>query len=92
MFDKFDFQLLDGSFTAEEARTILFALINSKINFHELEALSIREYHKGDSSHAEKRVAQLKAMAKDLSRYLDYAQKNKFKLQLKSDVIVKLEG
>jgi hypothetical protein len=58
-------KLIDGLFTPEEAKSMLFALITSKINFHQIEKFTIQEKTSGDVSHSVKRIQELKALHRD---------------------------
>lgn len=40
MEKEYQFKLIEGQFSPSEAETVLLALINSKINFHNLETFS----------------------------------------------------
>ncbi len=53
-------QLVDGKFSPGEASHVINSLINEKINFHKLQALSWYERnHDADTSHSEKRQKEL---------------------------------
>lgn len=39
MHPKLEYKLIDGTFAADNARTVLHALVNSKIGYHRLEKL-----------------------------------------------------
>ena len=43
-----DVKLIEGTFTAAEARDLISALIDQKINFHKVQRLSIWEGNEGD--------------------------------------------
>ena len=54
-------RLIDGTFTAEEAREILLNLFNYKINFHELKNFSSWERNGMSHPHSSVRLPELKA-------------------------------
>lgn len=89
MENNHNFKLVDGQFDSTEAGKILFTLINSKINYHNLQAFSIRERFSGDVSHLNKRVEALKNVCEDLKEILDYAEKNR--MELKIDGVINIE-
>jgi hypothetical protein len=53
-------RLIDGTFTADEARDILVNLFNYKINFHELKNFSSWERHGLNHPHSAVRLPELK--------------------------------
>lgn len=84
------FKLIDGQFTSSEARSILFALVNSKINFHSMESFGIRERTSGDSSFHEKRIKELAQTNIDMKKMLDYAERNMLQLRIDGFLEIKL--
>ena len=82
MENNYNFKLVDGQFDSKEAASVLFSLINSKMNYHNLQAFSIRERFSGDVSHLNKRVEALKNVSEDLKELLDYAGKNRMELKI----------
>ena len=89
MENNHNFKLIEGQFDSTEAGKILFALLNSKINYHNLQAFSIREKYSGDISYLNKRVEALKAVCEELREVLEYADKND--MELKIDSIINIE-
>ncbi len=53
-------KLIDNKYNQEEARDLLMALINDKIKFLQLKIFSIHERFGTDTTHLEKRIAELK--------------------------------
>lgn len=53
------FKLVEGTFKKDDARRILLSLINSKINFHSLEAFRRRETGTENSFVSENRLKEL---------------------------------
>ncbi|MBA3681627.1 MAG: hypothetical protein H0W73_10760 [Bacteroidetes bacterium] len=84
------FKLIDGQFTSSEARSVLFALVNSKINFHSMESFGIRERTSGDTSFHEKRIKELAQTNIDMKNILDYAEENKLQLRIDGPIEIKL--
>jgi hypothetical protein len=84
-----NFKLIDGEFSPSEAKNVLFALVNSKINFHAMESFGITERTSGDTSFHENRIMQLTQTNKDIRELMAYANENN--LRLKIDGIVKIK-
>ena len=66
MDTKHNLKLIDGKFTPSEARKVILDLIGTKINFHTMEAFSIKERFNGDVSYSEQRIAELKEARRHL--------------------------
>ena len=66
-------KLIDGTFTAAEAKTVLFSLVESKIRYHQMEMFSNHERFGRDVNHSEKRIQQLLELRNDLQIALDKA-------------------
>ena len=83
-------KLIEGNFTAPEAGKFLFALLNSKINYHTLEIFSAKEraMH-SDTKHNEKRIEELKAAKEALKKIILSAEQKNQKLSVNS--IIKIE-
>ena len=86
---KNDFTLIDGKFNPEGAAKVLFALVNSKINYHNLEAFSNHERHGSDVTKAEKRIKELQIMNRKIKRAIDYAIKNNKELEVNGKINIK---
>lgn len=90
MKNKEKFKLIQGNFTSEEAKNMLYDLIASKIQFHNREAFSIQVRTNGDTSHSTKRVEELKATQHSIEQILDYAIENDLKLEINADIEISL--
>lgn len=88
MKNKQDFKLIDGQFAPSEAKNILFALINSKINFHSLESFGITVRSNGDVSAHEKRIKELRATNVDMNTLIDLAEKTKMEVRVNSMITI----
>ena len=84
MDNKHSLKLIDGTFTPSEARKVMFDLINSKINYHNMEAFSIKERFNGDTSYCEKRIKQLKETRRCLEEIINYTLEERVKLRVTS--------
>lgn len=61
----YQFQLIDGTFTPDQARQVLGAMVQSKIDYHTLEKHSEGE-RSGMTHHSEERLRSLRALAAEL--------------------------
>lgn len=89
MKSKNDYTLIEGQFQPEGAAKVLFALVNSKINYHNLEAFSNHERHGSDITKAEKRIKELQTMNRKIKRAIDYAIKNNKELEVNGRINIK---
>lgn len=83
-------QLINGLFTPEEAKQLLFSLINSKIQFHQTEKFAIREKTSGDVSHSEKRISELKALYREMEVIVSKASDTSKRLKIESNITFEL--
>ena len=84
-------KLIEGNFTAPEAGKFLFALLNSKINYHSLEIFSAKERAShSDTKHNEKRIEELKAAEESLKKIIASAEQKNQKLSVNSIIEIKL--
>jgi hypothetical protein len=83
-------KLIDGKFTPPEARRVILDLIGSKINFHAVEAFSIRERFNGDVSYSEKRIKELKEARTSLEAIINHALSKGLILKVKSLIEITL--
>lgn len=79
-------KLIEGTFEPHDAAKVLFPLINSKINYHNLELFSA-EIRSGNSlEKSEKRVAYLKKSVSELHELIKNAAKDGCDFQLDCDI------
>ena len=88
MAKNYNFKLINGTFTASESAKILFDLISSKIQFHNIENFSSQERFGKDASHSQKRIHALRKVQGSLKKIFDAAEKKD--LQLKIEGAVKI--
>ena len=81
-----NFKLIDGTFEPEEARNILISLVNTKINFHSMEAFGIAIRSSGDTSFHDKRISELTQMNLDLKELLEEARLAGMDVKLSGDI------
>lgn len=86
---KNDYTLINGTFKPEGAAKVLFALINSKINYHNLEAFSNRERFGSDITRAEKRIKELQVMNRQIKSAIDYAIKHNKEIEVNGIINIK---
>ncbi|HRJ71719.1 MAG TPA: hypothetical protein PLS03_05810, partial [Terrimicrobiaceae bacterium] len=67
MKDTHRFQLIDGTFPPGDACRILLSLVDRKMDYHRVEKFSNEERFGRDSSHSEKRLAELGRLKEALS-------------------------
>lgn len=65
-----EFKLIDSSYTADEAREILLAIINSKIQFHQLKTFSHDIRFGCPDEHSEKRIKELEETRRAITQLL----------------------
>ena len=78
-------KLIAGKFSPPEARKVILDLIRSKINYHNLEAFSIKErYDNGDVSYSEQRIEELKEAGRHLEAIVNNASEKGVNLKVES--------
>ena len=82
--------LMNGNYSSDEAREILFNLFSNKINFHQMKNFSSQERLGKESKTALKRIAQLKKSMLLASKILDKAKKNNETLEILSEIKITL--
>lgn len=83
-------KLIDGTFTSSEAGKVLFDLISSKINYHAMQAFSIKERFGGDVSFSEKRIEDLKETRRRLEEIINRASEKGLNLKVESFIEITL--
>lgn len=77
-----DFKLVKGTFNPEEAKEVLFKLINSKIKFHQLNAFSLSERNALSEIHTQDRITELQVVRDQLDSFISVAEKENKTLQI----------
>lgn len=84
--EKKEFNLIEGSFSVDEAKEILTTLINDKIKFHDLKIFSQEErFGKADPENAA-RKKQLIQTKEEVMKYLDQLTTSDKKLRIHSNI------
>ena len=86
-----NYKLVEGQFSPSDATNILFALFNSKINFHQLESFRIQErnFKNRDNIKHEERVEELKEAYKVLKALINEASDENMDLEIHGTIILK---
>ena len=86
-----NYKLVEGQFSPSDATNILFALFNSKINFHQLESFRIQEknFKNRDSIKHEERVEELKEAYKFFKTLINEASDENMDLEIHGTIILK---
>lgn len=77
----YQFQIIDGIFTPDQARQVLGAMVQSKIDYHTLEKHSEGE-RSGMTHHSEDRLQSLRALAAELKALFESANTSGAKLKV----------
>lgn len=91
MKNSFTIKLVEGNFQPNEAGKVLFSLINSKINYHNLEIFSGQERSDGNVEHSQRRVDYLKTTSDDLSDYIKEAIQNQYNFEIVGNIEIILK-
>jgi hypothetical protein len=83
--------LVKGTFTPSEAREIIFQLLDSKINFHNLKNLSSRERFGRPDVDSEQRLEQLKESRKEAEALILSSTAEKKSVTIKSAIELTVE-
>jgi len=86
MKKNYDFKLIHGTFSASESAKILFDLISSKIQFHNMENFSSQERFGKDAPHSQKRIQALRKVQGSLKKIFDAAEKKDLQLKIEGSV------
>lgn len=79
-------KLIDGTYTAKEAAEIMFAVLDDKIKFHNIQIAHYMETKKGDIEHSRQRLAELKAERARISSIIKEAEESQSPLRLSSHI------
>lgn len=84
-------KLIDGVFSPQAAEKVLTTLINSKINYHNLEDFSNHIRFNKDIAHSKKRIAELNEEKEKIKNLLEYATANSLDVVVNSLVEISLK-
>lgn len=87
-YKKVKLSLIDGDFTAEEAREVIMHLFLTKVQFHELKNFSsLERYGKPDET-AQKRIPRLRKEMEKLEKMLAGHGSDSGKIAVRSEIIL----
>ena len=86
----YNYKLIDGEFSPSEAKKILMDLINTKINYHNLDGFSNHIRFNAAISHHENRVEQLSQTRESIKILTELAANYNLKLKISSEIIIEL--
>jgi flagellar biosynthesis component FlhA len=73
MENAYEFKLVQGDFSPAEAEKVLLSLLQNKISYHNMEALSTQIRFGGDVSRSERRIRELEQIRQSLTAFLTEA-------------------
>ena len=79
-------KLIEGIFETNDAAKMLFPLVNSKINYHNLELFSAEIRSGGTIEKSKNRISYLKKSVEDLHILIKEAAKNDCDFQINCDI------
>ena len=84
----YNYKLIDGVFHPSEAQKILMDLINTKINYHNLDSFSNHIRFNADISSSKNRIEELQKSSESIIELIELAQKNNLQLKLNSEISI----
>lgn len=82
-------KLVDGVFSPSNASDLLKELINTKINFHKLNRLSLQEgNHEDEAPFDNSRILELESERENFWEAVRYARENNKSIKLKSTITI----
>ena len=90
MKKEYQFKLIEGEFAPAEAGKILFSLINSKINFHNLETFSSQIRNNQENPHSKIRLETLLASSEYIKELIEEASSKGMELKIDSVIQIVL--
>ena len=86
----YQFKLVEGQYTPLEAKKILLGLINSKINFHQLENFSNEIRFNETSAHSKIRIDLLTNASENISDLIAYSLLNDMQFKIEGNIQISL--
>ncbi len=83
-------KLIEGTFEPHDAAKVLFPLINSKINYHNLELFSAEIRSGGTIENSKKRIEYLKNTVQELNDFIKNAAKENYVFEINCDINIKI--
>lgn len=88
--DKYQFKLIEGNFSSQDAKTVLMSVINSKINFHNLNAFSEFVKNNEDCEISKRRISVLTSSLEDINKLLEESERNGKRLKINGDITIEI--
>lgn len=88
MNEPIEYKLIDGKFTAHEAREILLDMINKKIQFHQLKNFSSEERFGKSLPSSLKRIKELEKDKVDVLNKIEIAMLGQYELRIQASIVV----
>lgn len=84
-------KLVSGLFTPDEAKEVLFDMLNSKINFHNIKSLSSVVRYNHPNLESESRIKELTEIREQLLAHIQKATNDKLSLRIESSIEISFE-
>ena len=88
--ENFQLKLIDNTYSNSEAFELLTALINDKIRFLKQKVFSIQERSADDTSHLEKRIAELQEDKEKLIQKFQELEGKEFNVDIDCKALLKI--
>ena len=85
-----NFNLLNGTFSAKDALTILMELYSNKINFHQKDIFSREERNLGNITHSKNRISELTEERNKIRRILTSSENSNKNVKIKGEIILEI--
>lgn len=83
-------KLIDGEYTPQEAASILLAVIEEKIKYHNIHILSHEERFNVSNESSIKRLKELKQSREEICQLVELAKSDNKRLKIKSNINIEL--
>lgn len=90
MEKEYQFKLVEGQFAPSEAGKVLFSLINSKINYHNLEIFSNQIRFDGENPHSKIRIKTLSGASEYIKELIKEASLKDMELEIEGVIQIAL--
>lgn len=83
-------KLIDGEYTPQEAASILLAVIEEKIKYHNIQILSFEERFSVSNENSIKRLEELKQSREEICNLVELAKSENKSFKIKSNINIEL--
>lgn len=84
-------KLIDSTYSTEDAKEVLFALIDDKINFLGRHMHSKEERFGEDTTHIKKRIKELKISMGSIFEFIQKVEEKGYEVEITADVKLKMK-